>query len=956
MSGSFDRNRNFQLYNQRNRNKSPNNSSFISPILKNSSYSHANLDTEISFSPKYDISKLVKENIYLKSQLSLYEKKLQDSESTHDSSQPLEVIPSESYTSTEKYHQENSTSKTLCFSEPENSDLINQFEKYIATQSDEIILLQNQRNDLIELLQQFDMAFSSQEQLIQQLRAELDSEKQNQKENQEYTTTIENKLTAKETEEQTKEELLLDLYNKILDISPDAIKNSESSIDSIPDNSIYDKIFELFVQSNRNNNENPSKRENALLSHLIDSLQFINLLICSNLNIEKVDDKVLLVAQCERMKQFIYEQAGCDEITPVANLFEHSDPDDAIQSFFNFIDKQKLLSDENCIKSDSDNGIDNANFEIINKMQTPIREIYTLYCATAHVNHLLFAHFDRLNQNPTDSKAIINSIPYVRKIIEENEQLHKYQEDIESKIGEMANHLSKCHIDSGNDQFERANQIIDKYAKSFENPKSQNQVKKSRNHKDKSSNLRKRDELTADITFNTEETDNQALIEKLKKKIISMKKSFEEYKHQSINRIEELTNSLQSNSTLIKNLKKTKAKLNEKNKELANELDQAKQCNQKLLNQIDAMQKKEIEQTMQFDKLIEIAPNHQIKVDIAIEPVDDFTSFEHEQCIHLQNRVDQLEREFKSKQEDINQLKEKSETILKDKNDLIAQVAKYKAINQTLEVKNKQLVDFIQYQDMSSTQHLKVQDLYKTSEHDLEIKNLQEQIQHHDVLLKSLLENCFKLTPLKKGMNYNEMFTKLEETLMKTNLFFSQETLNDANEIRRMQNLKITDSILDEFKLLKHDLNETKSNLHQKVAENNLLTKQNSQMMTESKKMSILKSKICDWEKWATQLFMIISDDNTQRNTISASELRYSINEAMLTTISHKTIIRKLNILRVEKRLLYKYYDDIASRCVDDQRIDDLSIKSLIFLILFARKLQKVANCIPLNLPFKPNC
>ncbi|OHT14462.1 hypothetical protein TRFO_15109 [Tritrichomonas foetus] len=92
-----------------------------------------------------------------------------------------------------------------------------------------------------------------------------------------------------------------------------------------------------------------------------------------------------------------------------------------------------------------------------------------------------------------------------------------------------------------------------------------------------------------------------------------------------------------------------------------------------------------------------------------------------------------------------------------------------------------------------------------------------------------------------------------------------------------------------------------------------------------------------EWEQWAKKLFSVVSDNFAAYQ--SSKELQYAIEEAVMAGLSQRLLIKRLEILRAEKKLLTSGLIRSSTR-----KSNHLSIKTILLIIDAIRRLRKVSG------------
>jgi hypothetical protein len=105
-----------------------------------------------------------------------------------------------------------------------------------------------------------------------------------------------------------------------------------------------------------------------------------------------------------------------------------------------------------------------------------------------------------------------------------------------------------------------------------------------------------------------------------------------------------------------------------------------------------------------------------------------------------------------------------------------------------------------------------------------------------------------------------------------------------------------------------------------------------------------------EWEKWARRLHGIVH--NAQSGALSMKELRASLEEAAIGSVSQRLLLFRLSILRDEKKALLKY----SKSLLVEKSFIPATWHPLLSVFISIRRMQHAAHCVPLALaePARP--
>lgn len=834
-----------------------------------------------------------------------------------------------------------------------------EFYEIIKSQSEEIKSLLDQRAGIMSLFQKFDNLNSKSDDIIESLTqkvADLNQQK----------TEIQNELTKLKDSNQTKKENANDIYYLLLKKAPcEVLQKIDGNKYSQTQSSSYQEIIDLFEEiCNQYSISKKSKqREMVLLGHLRNALLFVNNIISSNSLQQTNENKTLIMTQIARINHFIGENYEVDDLKPVISLFQQNKPEDQIKTIFSFLDKHDVEEEE-----------ETKDSQINEDDSIPFNELYTLFYGVIEVNNLLFSQLDLVNENVFNTASGISLKKKVYELEEENHKLSDWYDQANSKLESIINVLSKTSIEQTGDALDMVSDLVQKY-NSIDQQKSINSENEgskfnfsddsleyqstlnnnNSNNQNQSPKFYKTQQKVAQRAIailcsqNQENEDkinySKAMIQKLKKTIAQEKKKFSDYEKTSNAQINKLK------SELIR-IKKENQKKKDQDETMAIEHQNLIKQNKKLL----ASNKKLVEQNKKLKTQEQEDDSLQMKLrSIKLEN----EKVQYSQIQTQTNEQDpddtntKLQEQISSLQNECSELQSNISALTKSKNDIVSQNIKLKVSEKSLKLKISQMEEYIRYKDDQSKTQSQIREISINTQKDLKIKELNNQIKNYEFLLKNFAETYFPSIEISKETKYEEIISQLQQALMNSNLFFSQETLKDANEIRKQLNLKKTDSILDSFIQIKNQLDDQSKTLKQLNDEKISISDEIKEARSNVDKMIKYKSKLDEWNKWAVSIYTQIS--GVISSSFSPADIRHALEEILMSAIGHRTLLGKLDILRFEKIYLTKF-DGKISNSIKPQKNSKISIKPLIFILLFTRKIQKLTSCLSISyIPFVIN-
>lgn len=379
----------------------------------------------------------------------------------------------------------------------------------------------------------------------------------------------------------------------------------------------------------------------------------------------------------------------------------------------------------------------------------------------------------------------------------------------------------------------------------------------------------------------------------------------------SISTIKSLTQDLQQYQDILSRVRSERPKMKK-------EIDRLKNLNQNLNNKISTLNK-------------EIKTQYEPKI------------------ADLSDKVEKHQSEIDAKQHEIDMLVSKNE--------------QFQAEISTLTLEKRSTALKLQAVD----KHIEIEKQSLTTQFMAKINSIQvenDQIQNN---FKSIIENaidslCHFLTedvsfsnqePIGDNLkNAISLVSKEIEKLKNTQSLYV-DLLDDVSYAQKLLNVAVGSKISDSVKkLIEANAEHTNNNLdYQKK------TKQDKLEIEKLKKTVSKFENQCaslkHWENWAKRLYRVIHEADTRQ--LNSNELRLNLEEALLSSVSHRSTLLKIESLRSQKMALMKYDNNVlfnqkqslASK--NQNRV--ISLQPLIALTIFIRRSQILARCLPITIP-----
>lgn len=808
-------------------------------------------------------------------------------------------------------------------------EALKNLEELIESQNEEIKKLSEQRNQLVQNLQKLDTICRKVDDAGHALELKLNkADSKNEK--------VVQKQPKEELNNKEDNYVLLAKFIKLTESTQNkTIKEEVDEIKNNPKLTVDERLLKIFsLLSNQNsqynddiqqlkqkNQElktklNSSKQQSIDILHYFENeLRFLQKIthskelqnvifyrttIGSSLALDN-EEKEELIKRCASIGAFIDETI--DEITQDCPILEDLPDNESVNIF-------ELLQPYNIEKK-----VSKIIKEFDETKSISTRKLIDLFNAQVIMNEILKNHVCELRDRFSDlheSKYLNEDIQKLSKenqiINEENTQLTKSIKKFLHKEKNAKKQLSKMYEFDENMDFYKAALLI---IKSFQN----------------SSHINGNQELTSQI----EEANGQ--IEELQKLIKKQNNEFNEQINNYETKINELTqqnNSINENyekqkkdvekitsskdntiHSLTKSLEKSIVKLKEANNRIKqfeqqnNSLTSEKQQLMSKLEQKENMKTKVKSLKNENEKTLkELQKLNKEKI-VSTQQVQKLTKA-NEKLINENDELKTLNNSYLIK------IKTNEEKYSVEKNTLLSQIQ----ANQT---QSKSDIDRIKKQNEQTT--MKVINIIKSF---LSTFQINQEIPND---LDSALEFLINESNLLKKVQSNYSFVIDDVAKVQSLLNISPGTPL-TNRIQKL--IEKNESLVKKVDCIEEE-NELLKNTHEKMRTD--LAKAQSQVIS-----------LAQWEAWSKRLLRIIRE--TPCRNMNHEQLRLTIEETLLSSVSNRTMFFRIELLRDEKHLLLNHSKQILEKPHSKRP----KFNTILIALIAIRKIQRASGHSPLYL------
>lgn len=763
----------------------------------------------------------------------------------------------------------------------------------------------------------------------------------------------------------------------IINIIDNVLKNDADPYKSIKDDSSIDPkerilritkmLVENYKQSNQkfeqieNQNNNIAKKSGfyqrkcaEILSIFENQLDFLQKLSHSTdlqnalLFKEKTgtslmlsdDDKTVLMRKCSNLRKFVDETVSQLSRDKVSEILNTSDSTDVIKIF-------DLLNND-----DYDITLAKVLNTIEDKNDENSRLLFDLFRGQLFMNTLLKSHVSdlhiriaRIGQENTSLKKVIQET-HERDLIPVKQRC----DDLERKYMKIRSFLSKF-VDV--DDVTPTITLIKRAMNAIKNSSEENsaavemaeQIKKELDNV-----IKERDTLVSYLKKSQKQNDKSnkestTLSKQTKSELQKAQEELSQIKEQCekfTDEIHSLTKSLEDKNAELQELKDRTGKERHELEDKILQLDDERKQNEEKVNLLSSQieeDKKSIEtlkkQRYALKKKLDQTTESSKNVAETMEKQQNVMKENYQATINsIQNQYESALKDLEGHQSNIMNLQSKNQQ-------LTSEISKLRVENKTLEMKvkmheGKSVVDQQNIQSRITAQVTAAQ---------MENANIISQLKQTIDETKNAIQEIFGGRFVINNLNEIPELIQKEFARLSTKELQYGELLEEYEKTKKVLGISSNEIKLDEIcSELKNSFEEIKA----KHEESEKKYKQNQEDMEkfrkEIRKTENQLNQLKAWENWSRRIYSVINDMNSIN--MSNEEMRLVLEEALLASVSHRSIFFRTDMLRTEKNLMVKF----DKRILNTKSMTKPTLRSVLIVTLAARRMFKLGGAIPLSI------
>lgn len=805
------------------------------------------------------------------------------------------------------------------------------FEELVAAQAAEIEDLVQQRDNLLENIKCLDGALLDAEKLLTQFSNEKAEAEKVKSELVKKNESLTDKLPT--LAQEVEQRIPCDLRSSLPENVADAEKFILATIEAL----VQTRSVPQTQQVEEKEVGIPKAKYINLMQKMEDAVRFIQSIAkagdkASEICPLGIDSEVRtqLLTQAARMGHFVDENLlviGIENLPAHMSIFEpgsFESTEQQLKEFYNIVTEEQLKD-------------------------SPIRELFILFASVCEVNKMVMNYADNLaKKSQQHDRATVNS-ETIRNLQRDNFDLAQWKAVNQEKIEAVKSVLTKLTEDDGESALDvMANKLGEKYEEAAkENAELKEEIEKLEAEK-------KEMEEANQVSI-------QEATEQIQTRELSLQEEQKSRQEETQILNDKVTQLSQQNQSLAQRFKATteglEAALREKTAKLKKAL-QAQTETKKMLDQIQErtnaivsenevlhQQNAEMEETLtiQKEQLDALAENEKklrdsreaLKKRIANYEQQNSTTLldlkTRNDAVHqkYQDTITNLEKEIQELKNLTDQLKDENENSKKEKQDLQNIITNLRVSERALNLKLKTMQDRQQLEKSAAEARNNTYMLSLKAQAGRQIDEAKAQLEQTRQSISKILQTQFG-EQLEEDATFNDLFNRLDRRLQ----MYTSDKKILADAIKLRGDLKLAPNVA----LSEAWASEVQSKTNAETAvqritkERRLIENELQNLKRSTEKMQTDAKQAAEWETWGRSLYKQVNESSAE---IPVNELRFKLSEDVLAAIKDRSTLKRLDILRQQKKILKNpaLNEEIRSK-------EELSIRSIMCILIFAQRLN----------------
>jgi hypothetical protein len=168
--------------------------------------------------------------------------------------------------------------------------------------------------------------------------------------------------------------------------------------------------------------------------------------------------------------------------------------------------------------------------------------------------------------------------------------------------------------------------------------------------------------------------------------------------------------------------------------------------------------------------------------------------------------------------------------------------------------------------------------------------------------------------------------------------------VRECRRLRNILHLGPRESLAERFADIEKENSELKREVAFQKEDLVKLRNDESRLKREIARLEQLKTENAEWNRWSGSILKEISGPSELSK--SARDVRFLLEEALLASVGNRGVIRKIEILRTEKRLLGNARFLACQEAQEKVR----SLRPMIVSFIFVRRVQELSGILPMKI------
>ncbi|EAX98712.1 hypothetical protein TVAG_480880 [Trichomonas vaginalis G3] len=803
------------------------------------------------------------------------------------------------------------------------SDNFQLLEELIANQSVEITSLLQQRDRLVNSVNNFNK-------LVAEYETQISTIKQANISLEQYKKSASEQIS-------TTSQVLPTLAHEIDQMLPDEVRDSLVCDNNTTPHDFITSAFEALVNSKKEEKEVKvvkqiprvtDEKYLTILSRLEDAMCFIAGNDSTSKDPLTLDDsqKTKIFSFVQRISKFIDEQMfsmNGQELSKSESIFEpktFAEAESRFKEFLSTASKEELED-------------------------APLRELFVLFNGVCEVNNYLVAKNQEMKDTVQSAEGLKLHNQELARLNAENYNLRVNLQDKEKMISEINESIPKDMKD--------VKSLVESLTKEKENTiqlNNQNkelvkQLETLQNEKEVALKANKKvyqefEKKISEIKNDNQQKQETEAEEALKKANECLMQQLDKIKSDGAKGLKAAVKKMKKLQSEVNQLQQTIEQIHGENEQLKDENVKLEQKSDDFRQNLESQNEFIATQTKELQKLKETK-------DLLKEKIKSLNDSHEKESQKLKDenyqKLNELRKSLSTLQNNYEIEKAKSELtektlakLTEQKNVLVEQNTKLRISERSLKLKISQMNEAENLQKASSqARELSIKSSLE-NECNKQIADIKSSIEAPKKHLKQILEEIFEVKIENEDVSLEELVSELNKKLLTVEASIS--SMKDVNLLRRKLRLEKDQKISDIFSGLEQKISELNGEINDMKTENSKLQEEMKSKQGLLNEMKSKLSSLFDWNSWARAAYMQIVAGSVPR--VSDKEIRESLDDILFANISKRTEVMKRDLLREEKKILKK----VQISCLESPAVDADSVRPMIVSLVFVRRIRRLAN------------